>query len=213
MILFLLIDLKKENWEMTGRDLFNDVVVFLNAYHKSSRNNRIVVVSGKKILFDSLESSIEEIYRITQHQSSYDVGDLGYALCLHRLGESQIVIFTLEKERNDEYLRYLKCMFAAQRFGVRISAFSLFENKTILQCCAATGGGYSTSEDGCLRFLLSLLGTKGDSKPLGFPATCYCHNKQVLLGLVCPICLSVFCRFVPVCKKCKSKFSFVKHES
>ncbi|CAD25620.1 hypothetical protein [Encephalitozoon cuniculi GB-M1] len=213
MILFLLIDLEKENWELTTRDLFNDIVVFLNAYHKSSRNNRVVVVSGKTVLFDSSESDITEIYRIIEHPHGYDVGDLGYALCLHRDEESQIVIFTLGRERKDEYLRYLKCMFAAQRFGIRVSAFSLFENKTILQCCASTGGDYSTSEDGCLRFLLSLLGTRGEPKPLGFPATCYCHNRQVLLGLVCPICLSVFCRFVPVCKKCKSKFSFTKYES
>ncbi|AFN83334.1 RNA polymerase II transcription [Encephalitozoon romaleae SJ-2008] len=213
MILFLLIDLKNENWELTTRDLFNDIIVFLNAYHKSSRSNRFIVVSGKNILFDSSENDISEIYKITEFNHGYDVGDLGYALCLHKDEPTQIVIFTLGRERKDEYLRYLKCMFAAQRLGVRISAFSLFENKTILQCCVSTGGDYSTSEDRCLRFLLSLLGTGGSQKPLGFPATCYCHNRQILLGLVCPICLSVFCKFIPVCKKCKSKFSFAKYES
>lgn len=212
MILFFLIDLNNEHWQLTKKDLFNDVVVFLNAYLKSSRNNRLVVVGARSTLFDSLETDISEIYAITKHQCTYGVGDLGYALCLHRGEEAQVVIFTLGKERKDEYLRYLKCMFAAQRFGIRISAFSLFENKTILQCCASTSGAYSTDEDGCLRFLLSLLGTRRDPAPIGFPASCYCHNRQVLLGLVCPICLSVFCKFVPVCKKCKSKFSFIKYD-
>lgn len=210
MILFLLIDLDVEHWRLTTRDLLNDVLVFLNAYHKSSRSNRMLVVSARKILFDSDKEDISEIYRITESGCCYDVNDLGYALCLHRNEPSQILIFTLREETKDEYLRYLKCMSAAQRFKIRIDAFSLFDNKTISQCCASTGGSYSTSEDDCLAFLLSILGTQDVPRPLGFPAHCYCHDKQVLLGLVCPVCLSVFCKFVPVCRRCKSKFSFIK---
>ncbi|KAM0672173.1 RNA polymerase II transcription [Ordospora colligata] len=212
MILFLLIDLHKDDWEMTTRDLFADVMIFLNAYQKSSRENRIIVVSSRRVIFDTLKDDISDIYSITTLGTRYSVNDLGYALCLHRSKESQIVIFTLREEHKDEYLRYIKCMFAAQRFRVKINAFSLVENKTILQCCASTGGEYFSNEAQCLRSLLSLLGTKKSLQPLEFTATCYCHGKQILLGLVCPICLSVFCKFIPVCKKCKSKFSFIKIE-
>lgn len=210
MILFLLIDLKEEDWQLTTKDLFNDVVVFLNAYYRSDLSNRVMVISGRRILFDSSKDDISEIYKITEAGCSYDVNDLGYALCLQRKEKAQVLIFTLREERKDEYLRYLKCMSAAQRFRVKINAFCLFESKTISQCCASTNGEYSTSEDDCLRFLLSLLGTSRTTRPIGFPANCYCHDKQVLLGLVCPVCLSVFCKFVPVCKRCKSKFSFIK---
>lgn len=209
MILFLLIDLREEDWGLTSRDLFNDVVVFLNAFHKASRSNRVIVISSRRVLFDSSRDDISAIYTIAEAQTSYSVNDLGYALCLQRDRSAQIVIFSLREEQRSEYLRYLKCMSAAQRLKTRISAFSLFDNKTVSQCCASTDGIYSTSESGCLRFLLSLLGT-AHKTPCAFPTNCFCHDKQVLLGLVCPVCLSVFCKFIPVCKRCKSKFEFIR---
>jgi transcription initiation factor TFIIH subunit 3 len=210
MVLYLLIDLREEDWGLTTRDIFNDLVLFLNAYHHSNRSNRIVVVSGRRVLFDTAEDDISDIYRITTSGAVYTVNDLGYVLCMHREEKARILIFALREEDEREYLKYLKCMFTAQRFKTRIDAFCLLGNKTISQCCASSNGRYSTSEEECLRFLMSLLGSDGGCRPVAFPAKCHCHSNEILLGLVCPICLSVYCKFVPVCKRCKSKFSFIK---
>jgi transcription initiation factor TFIIH subunit 3 len=210
MILYLLIDLSEEDWGLTTRNIFNDLVVFLNAYHRSSRSNRIVVISGREVLFDTSKDDICDIYRMVASGHSYTVDDLGRALCMHREQRARILIFTLREEDKREYLRYLKCMFTAQRFKTRIDAFCLLGNQMISQCCASSNGRYSASEEECLRFLISLLGSDEGGRPMSFPTKCYCHNRVILLGLVCPICLSVYCSFLPVCKRCKSKFSFIK---
>lgn len=39
---------------------------------------------------------------------------------------------------------------------------------------------------------------------------CNCHLKSISIGYLCPICMALYCSFVPVCKYCKSKFEFIK---
>ena len=37
---------------------------------------------------------------------------------------------------------------------------------------------------------------------------CSCHSKPIAQGYLCPICMALYCSFVPVCKYCKVKFNF-----
>ncbi|KAK4688305.1 transcription initiation factor TFIIH subunit 3, partial [Tremellales sp. Uapishka_1] len=39
-----------------------------------------------------------------------------------------------------------------------------------------------------------------------FRAVCFCHQNVVDVGFVCSVCLSIFCKPLPVCLMCKTKF-------
>ncbi|CEI90060.1 hypothetical protein RMCBS344292_04394 [Rhizopus microsporus] len=41
-----------------------------------------------------------------------------------------------------------------------------------------------------------------------FRAACFCHKQIVDIGFVCSVCLSIFCKWSPVCSTCKTKFAF-----
>lgn len=41
-----------------------------------------------------------------------------------------------------------------------------------------------------------------------FRSSCYCHKTVIDIGYVCSVCLTVFCKFHPVCLCCHSKFEF-----
>lgn len=41
-----------------------------------------------------------------------------------------------------------------------------------------------------------------------YGTVCSCHGNQIRQGNLCCTCLAVYCRFVPVCRVCKTKFRF-----
>ena len=40
-----------------------------------------------------------------------------------------------------------------------------------------------------------------------FRATCFCHQQVVDMGVVCPVCLSIFCKSQPKCNVCGTRFA------
>ncbi len=38
-----------------------------------------------------------------------------------------------------------------------------------------------------------------------FRAACFCHHEIIDIAWICPVCLSVFCRFSPVCDTCGTR--------
>ncbi|KAF9762484.1 General transcription factor IIH subunit 3 [Nosema granulosis] len=207
MLLHLLVDFKKDNWSFVEKDLFNDLMVFLNTYRLSNLDNRIQIIQDLCAVWDSAEDSLLDIANI---QNTFQVNDLGYILTKTKYEEVRILVFTLHKVDTQDYLKFLTCMYTAQRRGIRVDVFSLVPNPILKQCAAVTQGKYSDDEEDCLRFLLSTLGILKFPSLTEYLVRCYCHNKTLSLGLTCPICLAVYCKFVPVCKRCKSKFNFKK---
>lgn len=98
-------------------------------------------------------------------------------------------------------------MFVAQSKHIPIHGFTLHENTFIKMCCEGSGGflleSYSLSE------LLKLFGNPIKKKD-SYQFKCTCCDRFVTVGLVCPISLTVSCKFIPVCKKCKTKISLIK---
>ena len=39
-----------------------------------------------------------------------------------------------------------------------------------------------------------------------YRAACFCHRELVDVGFVCSVCLSVFCKFSPICSTCEAVF-------
>merc|ERR1739838_463489 len=41
---------------------------------------------------------------------------------------------------------------------------------------------------------------------VNYRAACFCHRQLVDIGFVCSVCLSIFCRFSPICSTCETSF-------
>ena len=39
-----------------------------------------------------------------------------------------------------------------------------------------------------------------------FRAACFCHRELIDVGFVCSVCLSIFCKFSPICTTCHTVF-------
>ena len=39
-----------------------------------------------------------------------------------------------------------------------------------------------------------------------YRAACFCHRQLVSVGFVCSVCLSIFCKFAPICSTCHTVF-------
>ncbi|CAB4056433.1 TFIIH3 [Lepeophtheirus salmonis] len=80
-----------------------------------------------------------------------------------------------------------------------------------------TGGMYFNVPDNAalLQFLLWIFLPSAEMRPqLGLPsankvdfrAACFCHRQLVDIGFVCSVCLSIFCKFSPICTTCQTIF-------
>ncbi|XP_017856109.1 PREDICTED: general transcription factor IIH subunit 3-like [Drosophila arizonae] len=107
----------------------------------------------------------------------------------------------------------------AARMGVVIDVCALeLESSYMMRHAADITGGYyfSTSNfDTLSGVLLGLFLASPDVRQhLNYPiqpqadlrAMCFCHSKLVEMGFVCSCCLTVFCKYTPICGKCETIF-------
>lgn len=134
------------------------------------------------------------------------VSNLGCILC-KSTENTRILICTQNKIQEDVYFKLLNAAFTAKRFNIRIDCLSIVNNPILRQCTIITKGLYIKNT---LKGLISLLSNKQSLNVMSFNVKCICYKQDVLVGLTCPVCLGVYCRFVPVCKRCKTKFNFIK---
>lgn len=234
MLLYFILDLNKPAWFSADseQDPLNNLQIFINAFVASDIGNRVKAINSRTVIFDSaVHSDVSPIFEYLNrrtveleggknNQHSGDASeasgdsvyeslcitpqDVGYAL----MDEPDcIFLFNMSNENPRDYLNFLKCMFTAQSRKVPIHGFSPRGGSCIKMCCEGSGGRFLTSCS--LRDLLGLFGNPGPRKE-SYEAQCTCCHKSISLGLVCPICLSVYCKFLPVCKICRSKFSFAR---
>lgn len=207
MLVYIVLDLSPGSWRSGDKDLFNNLQVYVSAVRYSSADSTVRIVNSQKIVYDSdADGDLSCVAAFAEENRNEDLSvtpsDLGVAL-VHR--PSTVLIYSLGAERPSHYLKYIKCMFTAQKYSIRIDAFCLRECMSVKMCCRGTGGVYL--EEGSSRELLGLLGIVFPEKEV-FVTQCQCCSKRIDVGLVCPICLAVYCRFFPVCRRCKTKFTF-----
>lgn len=214
MILHVLLDLNLRAWPPTNP--LNNLQVLINAFLLSGISKKVKIISSKQIIYDSEQSiSFESFFEAIQKlignltsdnfkETTLTPNDLAYSLMEK---PDQILIFNFSEENPSEYLKYLKCMFTGQNNKIKIHSFSFRDSSFLKMCAEGTNGSYLTSFE--LDLLFNIFGI--DQKSFSSPhQKCLCCNKNVLIGNVCPICLAVYCKFIPVCRNCKSKFSFPK---
>ncbi|XP_061723627.1 general transcription factor IIH subunit 3 [Cydia pomonella] len=131
---------------------------------------------------------------------------------------SRILIVTGSSDTAAQYINYMNVFFTAQKQQVLIDVCSLDKHLSLLQQgCDITGGLYLKvpSLEGLLQYLLWVfLPEACERRALVLPgggrvdyrAACFCHREPVSIGYVCSLCLSVFCKFSPICTTCHTVF-------
>lgn len=139
------------------------------------------------------------------------------------LGPSQRIcprLFVLSStgDSASQYMNYMNAFFTAQKLNIPLDCCMVMQDSGLLQQgCDITGGVYLKVDQlaGLLQYLIWVfLPAPPLRKMLGAPppvkvdyrAACFCHRQLVDVGYVCSVCLSIFCKFNPVCTTCHSVF-------
>jgi len=121
-----------------------------------------------------------------------------------------------------QYINYMNVFFTAQKLNIPMDCCMLTQDSGLLQQgCDITGGVYLKvdSTEKLLQYLVwmflpsppvrKMLGAAPPIK-VDYRAACFCHRQLVDIGYVCSVCLSIFCKFNPVCTTCHSVFQAPK---
>ena len=132
--------------------------------------------------------------------------------------KARLLVMSSTGDTAAQYINFMNVFFSAQKFGVPVDVCMLLADSGLLQQGSdITGGLYVKVEQlaGLLQYLTWLfLPGPGVRQMLGAPppvkvdyrAACFCHRQLIDIGFVCSVCLSIYCRFNPVCTNCHSVF-------
>jgi len=133
--------------------------------------------------------------------------------------KARVVVMTASGATASQYMNYMNAFFTAQKMGVPVDTCMMDRESGLLQQGAdITGGIYVKvpNLDSLFQFLSWIfLPDVGDMRSqLGMPVTarvdyraaCFCCRKLIEVGFVCSVCLSIFCKFSPICTTCQTVF-------
>lgn len=135
------------------------------------------------------------------------------------LQQARVLVVQRCADTPAKYVQTMNALFAAQNDSVIVDALVMRSRDStyMQQACDLTGGIYSREPDlqKIPPLLLGTFLTDPIRRPKAPPsavssvdarAACFCHKRPLDLGFVCSVCLSIFCKFVPVCSTCNAKF-------
>lgn len=213
MILSVILDLTEDNYcrSQDPSSIFTNLHIFLNSFLTLSHDNNFHIINNQKIIFNSAKDDLTSLMSKLSSQPGFCLSrDLGYSLLYNKPqsnSQQKTRIFILNASQ-PSVTNLIKCSFVAEKLDIRIDALSLYPCPVLNQVCHTNNGVYD--EVGNIEFFISLLWDEKSVKMKNYGIVCLCHEKIIEYGLVCPVCLSVYCRFAPICKKCKTKMSFLK---
>ncbi|XP_050305782.1 general transcription factor IIH subunit 3 [Anthonomus grandis grandis] len=131
---------------------------------------------------------------------------------------SRILVITGSGDSASQYMNYMNVFFTAQKQNVVIDVCAFDHNLSLLrQACDVTGGLYLKVPQisALLQFLLWVFLPEPSMREklvlpppvkVDYRAACFCHRELIDIGYVCSVCLSVFCKFSPICTTCHTVF-------
>ncbi len=158
------------------------------------------------------------------HPTPYTIteNDIGLAILKKPVKIYFLLSPTSTLHLNNELL--VKCLFATQEFQIQVN--TIFSQRSTTNNNSLSNNNIGNNPPISIRMLSE--GSKGictdnfydilKSVPLGYKTfvnsftkiNCDCCSKPISKGKCCPICLTVYCKFKPICKNCKTKFTFIK---
>ncbi|OBZ86094.1 RNA polymerase II transcription factor B subunit 4 [Choanephora cucurbitarum] len=191
-----------------------------------------------QIVTDQIVSNLQKILSSTNTEfqdqdmgaSTTMTGALSMALCyINRVMKMddeghikpRILVLSVSPDSAYQYIPLMNCIFSAQKASIPLDVCKVFGEETafLQQAANITGGVYVKVENtqALLEYLMmAFLPDRYARHYLNLPsqdqvdyrAACFCHKKIVDIGYVCSVCLSIFCKWSPVCSTCKTKFAF-----
>ncbi|KIY44472.1 Tfb4-domain-containing protein [Fistulina hepatica ATCC 64428] len=133
--------------------------------------------------------------------------------------EPRILIISVSEDLATSYIPIMNAIFSAQKLKAIIDVCQIFgaDSAFLQQAAHLTGGSYILLDrrDALLQYLMmaflpppslrKVMAVPAEDK-VEFRAACFCHKNVTDIGFVCSVCLSIFCRPVPVCSTCRTKF-------
>ena len=127
----------------------------------------------------------------------------------------RILVVQKSPDVSEHYIAIMNGIFSAQKKNVAVDACILASDQSAFMQQAAylTGGIYYKPNDhsGLLQYLISIYLPDPSMRKLlklpsqdsvDFRAMCFCHRDVISTAFVCPVCLSLFCKFRPICSTC-----------
>ncbi len=166
---------------------------------------------------EKIVSSIKEItatFSTTNKKcgnGSLLAGALSHALCILNKVlikdlphiQPRVLCIYASNDISSQYIPIMNCIFSAQKRNILIDSCVLTNDDSLFlqQSSYLTGGIYSKPQHikGLAQHLLmTFLASKSVRTHLSLPitqkvdfrASCFCHQKPVNIGVVCPVCLS-----------------------
>jgi len=139
---------------------------------------------------------------------------------------ARILVVKASEDSPSQYLSFMNCVFAAQKNSIVVDACILGQNSALLQqACDMTKGLYlqCCQEDAFLQYLMTAFVSEAslrneslaisvknhqngdDAENLGQTA-CHCCRKFIEIGFVCSLCLSIYCKYTPICLTCQAVY-------
>ncbi|KAK9732256.1 Transcription factor Tfb4 [Popillia japonica] len=131
---------------------------------------------------------------------------------------SRILTVTGSGDSASQYMNYMNVFFTAQKQNVVIDVCALDQHLSLLQQgCDITNGLYLRIPQiqGLLQYLLWVFLPEPPVRQklvlpppvkVDYRAACFCHRELIDVGYVCSVCLSIFCKFSPICTTCHTVF-------
>ncbi|CAI5719621.1 unnamed protein product [Peronospora destructor] len=149
-------------------------------------------------------------------------GSLSRALCFINRAMNEepdlrprILVVQKSPDVSEYYIAIMNGIFSAQKKNVAVDACILASEQSpfMQQAAYLTGGIYYKPNDhsGLLQYLISIYLPDPSMRKLlklpsqdsvDFRAMCFCHREVISTAFVCPVCLSLFCKFRPICSTC-----------
>ncbi|ERL91675.1 general transcription factor IIH subunit 3 [Dendroctonus ponderosae] len=131
---------------------------------------------------------------------------------------SRILVVSGSGDSASQYMNYMNVFFTAQKLNVVLDVCALDQHLSLLQQgCDITGGMYLKVPQitALLQFLLWVFLPEPPIREklvlpppvkVDYRAACFCHRELIDIGFVCSVCLSIFCKFSPICTTCHMVF-------
>jgi len=200
---------------------------------KSIESNYLLQIY--KMTLDSLNSFIKDNFDPNSISETFNAhASTGKALCYYNKlyskyidsgSKSDIIILKSSPDDHMQYLSLINCAFGAQKINVSINGITMKKDSILLQQAAEiTGGLYFKIDEinHVLNSLLSVIGlfdkdlfptnndnnnSKSGEIQFDHRASCFCHHKLISTGFACSVCFSIFCKKMPLCIICGTKFT------